>query len=42
LLSLQGQNELPDVHYIAVGEQGLHLVMREIIRDELQFANKIL
>ena len=36
LLFLQSQNELPDVQYLAVSENGLKLLKREKITDELE------
>ncbi|XP_022800015.1 unconventional myosin-XV-like isoform X1 [Stylophora pistillata] len=38
---VKGQNELPDVHYLAVSEHGVKLVKREKITDELEVMRSI-
>ncbi|XP_078347643.1 unconventional myosin-XV-like isoform X3 [Oculina patagonica] len=38
---VKGQNELPDVHYLAVSEHGIKLVKREKITDELEIVRSI-
>lgn len=38
---VKGQNELPDVHFLAVSEHGLKLVKRDKISDELEIVRSI-
>ncbi|KAJ7340295.1 plus-end directed microfilament motor [Desmophyllum pertusum] len=38
---VKGQNDLPDVHYLAVSEHGVKLLKREKITDELEVTRSI-
>lgn len=40
-LLTQGQNDIPDVHYLAVSEHGVKLVKRDKITDELEILREI-